>query len=439
MLTKVRLENFKLHASTSIEVAPITVFIGPNNSGKSSVFQAALALRQAASDGSRGGTSLFQSHGDFLPQNAPYLFSEKQLIDIGGFDDVIRAGHKEMSLGITGRIEIPNKHIARGDIHAHFECRLRANRLEHHAGNLDCHMGQVSWRWVGATQEKVADSNLRIKELPIMFDAVDDFRMLHVQKIDWPSKPLAQHETTDIHELARFIAESPTSLMQTIHPVFPLRGLEVSGYPLPDYPPKSLDRMVLADRTLALLARLAYDRDLEEKLANWMEGLIGVRIRIKLIPPKRVTMLCSRTGGLFADSLFSNEGTGTNQLPFILAPIGLTPTGETILLCEPEAHLHPKAQTELLSHILTLFEKEQRQFLIETHSEHVLHSVLHSIATGRLSNDVVAIYYFERSNGIAEARRLEIDGKGRVPGGLPGFFDHSLQELSDYLEALKHN
>lgn len=51
MLKSIRLKNFKLHEDTQIEAAPITVFIGPNNSGKSSIFQALLALRQAAARG----------------------------------------------------------------------------------------------------------------------------------------------------------------------------------------------------------------------------------------------------------------------------------------------------------------------------------------------------------------------------------------------------
>ena len=50
MLKSVHLKNFKLHEDTRIEAAPITVFIGPNNSGKSSIFQALLLLRQAASE-----------------------------------------------------------------------------------------------------------------------------------------------------------------------------------------------------------------------------------------------------------------------------------------------------------------------------------------------------------------------------------------------------
>jgi hypothetical protein len=32
---------------------------------------------------------------------------------------------------------------------------------------------------------------------------------------------------------------------------------------------------------------------------------------------------------------------------------------------------------------------------------------------------------------------LEVDEQGGVKGGLPGFFDQSLDELTEYLEALK--
>ncbi|MGH9816687.1 MAG: DUF3696 domain-containing protein [Candidatus Acidiferrales bacterium] len=55
-----------------------------------------------------------------------------------------------------------------------------------------------------------------------------------------------------------------------------------------------------------------------------------------------------------------------------------------------------------------------------------------------MNKDHLAIYYFERKNGVAETRRLEVDKKGRVPGGLPGFFEHSIAELAEYLDALKH-
>jgi len=51
MLTRISVRNFKAHTDTAITAAPLTVFIGPNNSGKSSIFQALLLWRQSAARG----------------------------------------------------------------------------------------------------------------------------------------------------------------------------------------------------------------------------------------------------------------------------------------------------------------------------------------------------------------------------------------------------
>jgi len=90
MLKEVRLKNFKAHEDTIIKVAPITVFIGPNNSGKSSIFQALLALRQASA----------QASGFFL---RPALSPAGRLIDIGEFQDVVRHGRDEIEIGVNER------------------------------------------------------------------------------------------------------------------------------------------------------------------------------------------------------------------------------------------------------------------------------------------------------------------------------------------------
>ena len=68
----------------------------------------------------------------------------------------------------------------------------------------------------------------------------------------------------------------------------------------------------------------------------------------------------------------------------------------------------------------------------------MLHKLLHAVAKGELARDDLAIYYFEPpEEGVAKVNCLEIDERGGVKGGLPGFYDQSLTELSDYLDALK--
>ena len=67
----------------------------------------------------------------------------------------------------------------------------------------------------------------------------------------------------------------------------------------------------------------------------------------------------------------------------------------------------------------------------------MLHVLLHAVAKGDLKREQLAIYYFKNVDGKAAVQPLEIDEQGGVKGGLPGFFDQSLAELSEYLDALK--
>jgi len=117
-------------------------------------------------------------------------------------------------------------------------------------------------------------------------------------------------------------------------------------------------------------------------------------------------------------------------------PVLLTPPNETILLSEPEAHLHPKGQCDLTRVLLTVAKNENIQFFIETHSEHVLHTILNAVAKGEWNRDEVALYYFQNKNGTADVSRREINQFGQVDGGLPDFFEQSLAELTDYLKAV---
>ncbi len=87
--------------------------------------------------------------------------------------------------------------------------------------------------------------------------------------------------------------------------------------------------------------------------------------------------------------------------------------------------------------LVEIAKKESLQFFIETHSEHVLHRLLHAVGKGELEKSDVALYYFENRNAKAEVNRLRINERGQVDGGLPGFFEQSLSELSEYLDALR--
>jgi hypothetical protein len=272
------------------------------------------------------------------------------------------------------------------------------------------------------------------------FTPASDFRLLGATGFpDPPRAPWAgpPEEALERNELHQYIANAPVSLLKSLHPIFPLRGFEQRGYELPEKKPERLDFTNLNERAASIAGLLAYDRDLEERVSQRLTDLLSIMIKVRLIEGKRVTMWAEPSGTKRADTLFVNEGTGANQLPFILIPVALTPRNETILLSELEAHLHPKGQCELTRMLLTVAKKENIQFFIETHSEHVLHEILNAVGRGDWAKDDVALHYFENVEGKAQVRRLGINEHGQVDGGLPGFFEQSLTELTEFLDALK--
>lgn len=433
MLKSLRLKNFKLHEDTSIEAAPITVFIGPNNSGKSSIFQALLALRQAAH---RGGNQFLQpAQRQHTIQGQPYLFPSTQLIDMGDFKDIVRHGQSAAQISVSGtyRPGSPLKHGVELDIN--FEVHILSNSLAYHTGSLRSRYGQITWKYVSdlPTQEVV---KLQLDRCVVSFAGINNFQLLGLSGYQFPpdAKP---GEQIDITRLAGFLASGPHLLVNSIHQIYPLRGFEEWGYPLPESAADSPERSVLPDRAVAIASILASNRMLKSQVSQRLSELLKVGIDVEYVGARGVKIWATQQGREGSEALFANEGTGAGQLPFILIAIALTGANETIMLSEPEAHLHPKKQSQLMAMLLGVAEKEHIQFIIETHSEHVLHKLLHSVAKGELAEEDLAIYYFEPEQGAAKVRRLEVDNHGGVKGGLPGFFDQSLAELGEYLDALK--
>jgi len=426
MLEKVELRNFKLHAHTSIEAAPITIFIGPNNSGKSSIFQALLSLRQAAAKSSSGLLDPIVRQQS--SEGQPFLFLEQEIINVGMFGDIVRQGQSQIRIGLEGAL--PERILSDRPVSVKlkFSLEVRKNLLIQHGGRISSQLGDFEWSWTGLDSQKSPRTEFLIEGSRVYFEAKPHFALIENVAIAVES---AVAERQDL------LGNAVVHFLNSLHPISPLRGFEEWSYPLSERPARNLDRLALADRAVALTSIMAYDRSMEQRLSDWLEELLQIRIEFRLVPGKRVAVRCFPSNSRGSDTLFANEGTGANQIPFILVPIGLTPPGESILLSEPEAHLHPKAQASLVSLILRIAEKERRQFFVETHSEHILHSFLLAVAKGQLARADLGIFYFENQNGTAQVRRLEVDDRGRVDGGLPGFFEHSLAELSELLDSLK--
>jgi hypothetical protein len=436
MLKSVRLKNFKLHEDTRIEAAPITVFIGPNNTGKSSVFQALLALKQAAARHQPEASYFLQQALRQSPSPGyPFLFEDNRLIDIGQFADVVRRDKGQVEIGVSGTASFPNPSKEVGPIEVDLDAAIAENVLASHEGSVRCSQGEFAWRYIASAPGTFAQPFIRVGHCVVRFEVLSSFHFIGAGGPDTPMHPPELVNTAT--QLAQTLAGAPVRLLVSSHPIFPLRGFEEWGYPSPQFPTANLERLALPDRAVALASALASNYKLRKQVSERLQGLLKIGIEIETVGADRVKIYAISDEKSGSVTLFSNEGTGATQLPFILVPVALTPKNDTVLLSEPEVHLHPEGQCKLTRMLLTVAKEENIQFFIETHSEHVLHEILNAVGRGDWAKDDIALHYFVNVEGKAQVKRLGINEHGQVDGGLPGFFEQSLRELTEFLDALK--
>jgi hypothetical protein len=439
MLKSVHLKNFKLHEDTLIEAAPITVFIGPNNTGKSSIFQALVALKEtAARQVTEASYFLGQASRRSPSPGYPFLFEDNRLIDIGLFADVVRRGLGQVEVGVSGTLSLPKPSEELGPLEVDFDAIIVENVLARHEGSIRFSQGQFRWGYVSGVPGAFPQPFIKVENCVLRFEVLGTFQFIQADGLD-----VAPGRSPDLVKrvsyIAQTLANAPAQLLTSSHPIFPLRGFEEWGYPSPLFPTANLERLALPDRAVALASALASNYKLRKQVSERLQGLLKIGIEIETVGADRVKIYATSDGKGGSVTLFSNEGTGANQLPFILVPIALTPKNDTVLLSEPEVHLHPEGQCKLMRMLLSVAKEENIQFFIETHSEHVLHVILNAVGKGEWAKDDVALHYFENVEGKAQVKRLGINEHGQVEGGLPGFFDQSLAELTEYLDALgKH-
>lgn len=127
-----------------------------------------------------------------------------------------------------------------------------------------------------------------------------------------------------------------------------------------------------------------------------------------------------------------NMGFGYSYILSIIITILLAKKGSVIFIENPEAHLHPKAQAKLMEMICE-FAAKGIQFMIETHSEHIVNSArLYSLQTDKpITNDNISIHFFDDYFNVYE---IKIEKNGLIKNWPSGFFDLEKQQLMEILK-----
>jgi len=180
------------------------------------------------------------------------------------------------------------------------------------------------------------------------------------------------------------------------------------------------------------------DRDLREETATWFEKhLDGWRLGLDQAGS---TYQCTLSRGLITVNL-SDSGQGMQQvLPVVVQQLLLKK--ETLpFLClveQPELHLHSAAQAPLADLLLDNAGRQQGTILVETHSENLILRVRRRIAEGRFPPDSVALYFVdENEEGYSSLKRIRIDDKGEVDSWPVGVFSEGYEEIKALRKAAR--
>jgi hypothetical protein len=131
----------------------------------------------------------------------------------------------------------------------------------------------------------------------------------------------------------------------------------------------------------------------------------------------------------------ADVGFGVSQTLPILVALRVALPGQLVYVEQPETHLHPNAQFAL-AQILANAANRGVRVVVETHSSILLLGVQTLVAEGSLAPDKVKLHWFERKReGNTVVHSGELDDAGRFGDWPEDFDDISLKAESRFLDA----
>jgi len=412
MIHSLRLRGFKALADIELKFAPITVLIGPNGTGKSSVLQFFSVLNQS------WGNNTLQASGNY--------------VNLGDFNDI--AHNHDAERGIEFAIELtsgrsPLKAVQ--DVHAiEYRASVRSDGVSAHSLQFlpsPSDAPKIEWSSAKASNE--------LFEWPIHPGFIALMRLTStlgnpVEIGGYRGQPAESEQ----REVQRFLSVPSRVSNYVVIPA--LRGFEATAYPLENKASQNFFQTgTPAEQASRVLSTIAYRRELEEEISRFSREVLQIDFRTRLIAGKNVAaeaIPVSSSGRRILNNIV-NEGFGVNQLMILLAQLVLVPSGSVVAIEEPEIHLHPLAQSDLSDVLLQVARESGKQLIITSHSEHILMGILRNVAQGRLPPSDLCVYYFTREDGQTKVENLAVNDQGRLKGGLKGFFEASIQEMDDFL------
>lgn len=370
MISSVALTNFKCFRSVALNLADFNIFAGVNGAGKSTVIQSILALRQSWDSGNLVSHRL-QLNG--------------ALAELGTAGEVYCAEPTSELVGLSYTSTRLGRTIELSARQTESDSKLYYFQLEH-----------------------ACDFDVRDFEL-----FQEPFNYLHAERIGprkaFPIRPDEGHPL----RVGRRGENAPFIIASELREEAVTNGF-----------------LLAESRDGKVLGTLQYQWPLW--MARLFPGFEGESEIYSAADQVRLGLALQRkqTG----QQLFvrpTNTGFGVSfALGVIVA--GLVSQPGTILVVEnPEAHLHPRAQS-VIGEFLARVSAGGTQVFVETHSEHVLNGMRRAVKGRIVDSNMVRVHYFalEKVPAGASVKTISVSATGEISEWPEGFFDQLDNDLS---------
>lgn len=451
MLKQLRVKNFKGWKDTGpIQMAPITLFFGANSSGKSSIGQFLMMLKQTVESqdrkavfypGGRNSAVRLGSYQEMVfhrdPENKitfDYVWSLPEILKFK--DPVSSQVFSADSISFHADVGLENK-----DRHTLVVDQLKYELLE--GKDLTLSIGMERKSDTKSEYKVDADSyTLKRKQGRVWYPGAP------VRFYGFPDEVVAYHQNADFVQDINLAHEK---LFNSIFYLGPLRTKADRLYTWGGITPESVG--FAGENTVAaiLAARgrkisLGYKKQtkpLEEIIALKLKemGLIEAFSVNPISEQRQEYEVKVRTKGAKDWVDLPDVGFGISQVLPVLVQCFYAPPDSIILMEQPEIHLHPSAQSALADVMIDVINSRENgadrniQLVIETHSEHFLRRLQRRIAEDEVRQEKVSAYFANITKFPAQLEPLQIDVFGNILNWPENFFGDEMSDITEQAKA----
>lgn len=457
MFRQLSFQNFKSWEDTGeIKLAPITGFFGTNSSGKSAILQFLLMLKQTMESSDR--------------KQILHTGDDKTYVNLGNFYDI--AHNHTIPSAITFSLEWDIPEILTifdpESPKENQEALFYINRLAF-SSKIQLQKNQIFvdnfyYKFKSESQDIIF--KLQLNEQKIYSLRSNPYKEIVAYKLEAQGYELKSIASLDLHWLIPVPIKNygfPNQAISNFKNTSFLLGFSLAYEkafqkiyylgPLREYPKRIYSWVGGEPQDVghrgelaipALLAsrkkNLGNQMNIEKKVAYWLKelGLID-SFRVAAIAENRqyYEVRVKRSPNS-SEVLITDVGFGVSQILPVLVLCYYAPEGSTIILEQPEIHLHPSVQSGLADVFIDVIQNRQIQIILESHSEHLLHRLQRRIAEKKdgLTNRDISLYFCDMTpEGNSKLTILEIDNFGNIINWPENFFGDKMGDLFAMTEA----